>query len=326
MQIIHDLDELREPAGASVLTIGNFDGVHLAHQELFRKVAAAARAEHATATAVTFDPHPAKILAPERAPWQLSSLRQKTELIEKLGIERLIVLPFTEELSRLSPRDFVREILFKRLRPRAIFVGPNFRFGHRQTGDVRLLAELGREEGFSVETLPMIEVRGERVSSSRIRELLAQGEVSIAGRMLGRPYASIGAIVAGRGIGKKQTVPTLNLAPVEEQLPRVGVYVTWTRLGDQLHESVTNVGFRPTFGQDRLTVESFLLNFEDVIHQAEMEIRYLHRLRDEMKFPDAAALKSQIQKDARRALRFFHLLKLVRPHPSEVTTARQNTA
>lgn len=325
MQIIHDLGELHKEGQSSVLTIGNFDGVHLAHQELFRKVTAAARAEQATATAVTFDPHPAKILAPERAPWQLSSLRQKTELIEKLGIERLIILPFTEELSRLSPRDFVREILCKHLGPRAIYVGPNFRFGHRQTGDVRLLAELGREEGFSVETLPMIEVRGERVSSSRIRELLAQGEVSIAGRMLGRPYSSVGAIVAGRGIGKQKTVPTLNLAPVEEQLPRVGVYVTWTRLGDNLHESVTNVGFRPTFGEDRLTVESFLLKFQGEVHPAEMEIQYLHRLRDEMKFPDAAALKTQIQKDARRALRFFHVLKLVSPHPREVTTARRIT-
>jgi len=317
MQIIHDLDELREPVGASVLTIGNFDGVHRAHQELFRNVVAAARAANAISTVVTFDPHPAKVLAPERAPWQLSSLRQKTEFIEKLGIERLIILTFTEELSRLSPRDFVREILSKHLRPRAVLVGPNFRFGHRQTGEVRLLTELGREAGFSVEILPMIELRGERVSSSRIRELIAQGEVGLAGRMLGRPYSSAGPIVAGRGIGKKQTVPTANLAPVEEQLPRVGVYVTWTRWGDTLHESVTNVGFRPTFGQDRLTVESFLLNFEGQIHQAEMEVQYLHRLRDEMRFPDPAALKTQIQKDARRAVRFFRLLKLLRPHESD---------
>lgn len=312
MQVIHDLNELRKPAAACVLTIGNFDGVHLAHQELLRQVVAAAQVGNAIPTTVTFDPHPAKILAPERAPQPLTSHPQKIELIEKLGVERLVVLRFTEALSRLSPRDFVRDILVQQLRPRAIIVGPNFRFGHRQTGDARLLAELGREDAFSVEVLPMITIRGQRVSSSHIRKLIAQGEVSIAGRMLGRPHSSTGPIVAGRGLGKKRTVPTLNLGLVNEQLPRVGVYVTRTRLGDNWFDSVTNVGFRPTFGEDRLTVESFLLNFEGEIQQADMTVEYLHRLRDEMKFPDSAALKTQIQKDAQRATRFFHVMRLVR--------------
>ena len=315
MRVIHDLNELREPISASVVTIGNFDGVHLAHQELLRKVVESAHAAGAISAAITFHPHPSKILAPERAPKLLTSLPQKTRLIEKLGIDLLFVLPFTNELSRLTPAEFVRDILGGQLRPHSVYVGPNFRFGHRQSGDVKLLAELGRQHGFGVKVLPMLEIRGQRVSSSRVRELLATGRVTAAGRILGRPYSSVGAIVPGLGVGKKQTVPTLNLGPVEEQLPGTGVYITRTRLGGVLHESVTNVGYKPTFGKHQLTVESFLLNFAGEISETEMEVEYLYRLRDEMKFPDPVTLKTQIQKDARRAGRYFRLLKLLQRFP-----------
>lgn len=308
MRVIHNLAELTEPLTASAVTIGNFDGVHLAHQELLRQVVRAAQNTGATPTAITFDPHPTKILAPERAPHFLTSLKQKTRLIESFGIELLVVLPFTRKLSLLSPADFARDALGGPLRPRQIFVGPNFRFGHRQSGNDQTLAELGRRAGFTVNVVPMLTVRGERVSSSRIRELLSAGRVTRAGRLLGRPYASQGPIVPGSGVGKKQTVPTANLAPIEEQLPRGGVYVTRTRLGNVLHESVTNVGTKPTFGEHPLTVECFLLNFTGVIRETEMEVEYLYRLRDEMKFPDAGALKSQIQKDAGRSIRLFRLL------------------
>lgn len=310
MRVIHDLTELREPISTSVVTIGNFDGVHLAHQELLRKVVKSAHSAGAISASITFHPHPSKILAPESAPKLLSALPQKTRLIEKLGIEVLVVLPFTIELSRLTPADFARDILGGQLRPRSVFVGPNFRFGHRQSGDVKLLADLGRQQGFDVQVLPMLEVRGQRVSSSRVRELLSAGRVTAAGRILGRPYSSAGAIVPGLGVGKKQTVPTLNLAPIDEQLPGTGVYVTRTRLGSALHESVTNIGFKPTFGEHQLTVESFLLNFAGEITETEMEVEYLYRLRDEMKFPNPATLKTQIQEDARRAACFFRLLKL----------------
>jgi riboflavin kinase/FMN adenylyltransferase len=309
MRVIRNLAELREPLRASVVTIGNFDGVHLGHQELLRQVVQDARSSGATPTAITFDPHPAKILAPERAPYSLTSLKQKSRLIESLGVELLLVLPFTRELSLLSPADFVRDILGEPLRPSLIVVGPNFRFGHLQAGNDEALAELGRHAGFTVKVLPFLTVRGERVSSSRIRELLSAGRVTRAGRLLGRPYSSAGAIVSGTGIGKKQTVPTANLAPIEEQLPRGGVYVTRTRLGTVLHESVTNIGTKPTFGEHRLTVECFLLKFSGLITEPDMGVEYLYRLRDEMKFPDAAALKAQIQKDAARSLRLFRLLR-----------------
>jgi len=194
-------------------------------------------------------------------------------------------------------------------------VGPNFRFGYRQAGDVEILEELGRQEGFKVEVLPLLEVRGQRVSSTRIRELLVEGRVHVANRLLGRPFSIAGPIVAGMGVGHKHTVPTLNLAPIEEQLPKIGVYVTRTKVGDKLHDSVTNVGHKPTFGDNqRLSVETFLLNFSGgEINEPDMEIEFLYRLRDEIKFQNPAMLKVQIQEDARRSLKFFRLLRAFAP-------------
>ena len=308
MEIIRALDKLPPPK-ASVVTIGNFDGVHLAHQRLLRRVVEVARPRGATAAAITFDPHPIKLLAPEHAPKLLTPLERKIPLVEQLGIGVLVVLPFTRELARLSPLEFVREVLVRRLRAASVHVGPSFRFGYRQSGDVEILAELARLEGFHLEVLPILAVRGERVSSTQIRELLSVGRVDMAARLLGRPFSVQGPIVAGLGVGRKHTVPTLNLAPVEQQLPKDGVYVSRTRLGDVLHDSVTNVGHKPTFGDHRLTVETFLLDFAGEIKETEMEIEFLYRLRDEMKFSDPSILKAQILDDARRSLKFFRLAR-----------------
>ena len=178
-----------------------------------------------------------------------------------------MVLPFTRELARQSPLEFVRQVLVSPLHASSVHVGPNFRFGYRQSGDTEILEELGKQEGFRVEVVPMLEVRGDRVSSTRIRELLTEGQVHKANRLLGRPFSSRGPIVAGMGVGRKHTVPTLNLAPIEEQLPKVGVYVTHTVLSGVPHDSVTNVGFKPTFGDHRLTVETFLLDFSGQIDE-----------------------------------------------------------
>jgi riboflavin kinase/FMN adenylyltransferase len=319
MRVVHGLQELHEILPASAVTIGNFDGVHLAHQKLLESVVKAARRLSAMPTAVTFDPHPTRVLAPERAPKLLTPLEVKARLIEQRGIEMLAVLPFTPELSRLSPLDFVHQILRAKLRAVSLHVGPNFRFGHRHAGDVRLLAELAPREGFKLEVLPEVEIRGQRVSSTRIRELLFAGKVVLAGRLLGRPYSMRGPIVHGLGVGKKLTVPTLNLAPLDVLHPKDGVYVTHTRLGNTVYESVTNVGHKPTFGEHRLTVECYLLNLRSQMHQAEMQVDFLHRLRDEIKFPDPAALKAQIQEDVRRSLRFFRLLKLLRPRATQAS-------
>ena len=310
MQVVENLLELEEPLGPSVLTIGNFDGVHIAHQQLLRRVVESARKAGAQAVAVTFDPHPARILAPDRAPQILTNVGRKARLIERLGVDLLVVLRFTQELARLSPSDFVQRVLAQRLHPLSVLVGPNFRFGHRQAGTTETLEEFSTQHGFKVEVLPMLVKRGDRVSSTRIRQLLAEGRVGRAGRLLGRPYSNEGPIVSGIGVGHRQTVPTLNLAPVEEMLPKMGVYVTRTRMAGRAFDSVTNVGHKPTFGEHRLTVESHLLDYQGEISETSMEIEYLHRLRDEKKFPDAASLKAQIQRDAARASQFFRLLRL----------------
>lgn len=314
MRLIHDLDELREPLPASVVSIGNFDGVHAAHQTLLRRVVESARTRDALATAVTFEPHPIKLLAPERAPRVLTPLERKAQLIEALGIDLLVVLPFTKELAHLSPLQFVRDVLTDRLHATAVHVGPNFRFGYRQSGDIDVLRAIARQQGFQVELMPEVDLRGERVSSTRIRELLSAGQVHVASRLLGRPFSNYGPIVAGLGVGHRHTVPTLNLAPIEEQLPRIGVYVTRTRLGGSVHDSVTNVGRKPTFGDNhRVTIEAYLLNFAGEVGETNMEIEYLYRLRDEMKFQNPSILKAQIQDDARRSLKFFRLLKRFHP-------------
>jgi len=312
MRVISTLRELGEAGTPSVVTIGNFDGVHLAHQTLLRRVVDVARPQGALATAITFEPHPIKVLAPDHAPKLLTPLKRKVELIEATGIDLLVVLPFTRELARQSPLEFVRRVLVDPLRASSVHVGPNFRFGYRQSGDTEILEELGKQEGFRVEVVPLLYMRGDRVSSTRIRELLTEGLVHKANRLLGRPFSSSGPIVAGMGVGRKHTVPTLNLAPIEEQLPKVGVYVTHTVLGDLRHDSVTNVGFKPTFGDHRLTVETFLLDSTGQIDETDMEIEFLYRLRDEMKFQNPAILKVQIQEDARRSLKFFRLLKQYR--------------
>jgi len=317
MRVISNIQELGEPLAPSVVTIGNFDGVHLAHQTLLRRVVEVARSQGARATAITFEPHPIKILAPDHAPKLLTPLRRKVELIEATGIELLVVLPFTRELAHQSPLEFVRRVLIDPLHASSVHVGPSFRFGYRQSGDTEILEELGNQEGFRVEVLPMLLVRGDRVSSTRIREFLTEGQVHKANRLLGRPFSSRGPIVAGMGVGRKHTVPTLNLAPIEEQLPKVGVYVTHTLLAGVSHDSVTNVGFKPTFGDHRLTVETFLLDFSGQIDEVDMEIEFLYRLRDEMKFQNPAILKVQIQEDARRALKFFRLLKEYRQRSTQ---------
>ncbi|MEJ2010418.1 MAG: bifunctional riboflavin kinase/FAD synthetase [Acidobacteriota bacterium] len=308
MRVVRDLSELHEP-----------------HRELLRRVVRSARKVGGTSVVITFDPHPAQVLAPEHAPKTLTPLALKTGLIEKEGIELLLILNFNRKLSRLSPEEFARNILVEKLRAAVVHVGSNFRFGHQRAGNTALLAELGRRDDFRVETLPMMTVRGHRVSSSQVRRMLAEGRVEVAGRMLGRPYAVSGVITTGEGVGHRQTVPTLNLSPVAQQLPKNGVYITRTRVGGKRHDSVTNVGHKPTFGHHRLTVESFLLDFRGESRTGGMEVEFLYRLRDEIKFPNAEALKQQIQRDVQRSLKFFRLTKALRgsaPRANRSTPAR----
>lgn len=312
MRVVRDLSELQEPVAKSAVTIGNFDGIHLAHRALLQRVVRSAQEVGGVSVVITFDPHPAQVLAPERAPKTLTPLPLKTKLIEKERVDLLVILNFNKELSRLSPSEFVRTILVEKLGAAVIHVGSNFRFGYQRAGDTTLLAEFGKRGGFRVETLPMITIRGHRISSSQVRRLLSEGRVEIAGRMLGRPYVVSGTVITGEGMGHKKTVPTLNLNPAEQQLPKKGVYITRTRVENMLHDSVTNVGNKPTFGHHRLGIESFLLNFDEEIKTGEIHVEFLHRLRDEIKFPNAEVLKAQIQQDVQKSLKFFRLMKVLR--------------
>lgn len=308
MDIVCDLASLPPFSRGSAVTIGNFDGVHLAHQRLLRQTVELARETGAVPVAVTFDPHPIRVLAPARAPKTLSTLAERAALIAAQGIELLVVLRFDRALAHLSPADFVSRILVDRLHAVTVVTGPNFRFGYRQAGDIAVLQQLSLASGFRVDLVPAVSVRGRQVSSSLIRQLLTEGNVYGAARLLGRLFSNAGSVIAGRGAGRRETVPTLNLAPVEEQIPRPGVYVTSARSGGQDHFAVTNIGYRPTFGELPLAIETFLLNFQGDVSEGELKISYWRRLRDEIKFQNPAMLKLQIQEDVRRAAKFFRLM------------------
>jgi riboflavin kinase/FMN adenylyltransferase len=309
MRIYRSLAEVPADFGPSALTIGNFDGVHIGHRQILRRLKQLADAHGWKPSVLTFDPHPLSVVAPARAPHLMTSPGRRAELMRAEGIEQVLILPFTHELAQVSPEDFVRRIVAGCLGARAVLVGDNFRFGHRHAGDVRLLEALGRELGFLTEVIHAVSCRGRVVSSSGIRELVQAGKVARAARFLQHPYALEGEVVSGRGVGSKQTVPTLNLAPGPELVPGRGVYVTrTTSLEDagRAWESITNVGYRPTFGaSDQLTVETFLL--EPLAGPAPRRIRveFLWRVRDERQFETPELLRAQILRDVAAARRYF---------------------
>lgn len=309
MNVWRSLEEFPGALPCPVLTIGNFDGVHLGHQRILEIVCRRAAEAGGTPLVLTFDPHPSRIVAPERAPRLLTPLAAKLELLEKAGIAGALVVPFTPELSRLTPEQFAGQILAERMAAREVVVGENFRFGHKQAGDVRVLSELGGRLGFPVQVAAPVRVRGQVVSSSRIRQLIAEGQVALANRQLGRCFSVCGRIVAGRGIGRAQTVPTLNLETYSDLLPACGIYVTETVCDGMRATSVSNVGYSPTFDVRELRVECYLLEAPPPPNPDRMEVLFWHRLRDELKFPSAEALKTQIGCDIDAARTFFRRLR-----------------
>lgn len=310
MHIFHTLDDIPADFGATLVSVGNFDGVHRAHAHVLREIVARARGSGAKAVAVTFEPHPARILRPEFSLKLLTPTAEKLRLLEGTGVDAVLLLPFGRDLSLMTPRQFAERILKRKLHAREVHEGFNFRFGHKAGGDVQMLAEFGREMGFDVKTYPEMKLRGETVSSSQIRRLLSEGRVSRARHLLARPFCILGTPGRGRGYGSKYTVPTINLARYEELVPQDGVYITCTRVGAETFESVTNVGNRPTFGAELFAVETHLLNFHaiELTPETEVEICFLERLREEIKFPSVEALREQIARDVGKARRYFRLL------------------
>lgn len=310
MQTFHALADIPRDWTATVLSVGNFDGVHRAHQLVLGKVVERARQIGARAAAVTFEPHPMRVLRPDIAPRLITPLPRKLELLATLGLDATVVLPFTRDLSLMSASAFAEQVLARALHTREAHEGANFRFGHKAQGDVNLLAQFGKELGFEVVAYPELRLRGESVSSSRVRELLAQGNVRRARHLLGRTFNIISTPGRGRGYGHRYTVPTINLVQYEELVPGDGVYITRTRVNGECFDSVTNVGVRPTFGHESFAVETHLLNFHpiELTAQTDVELHFLERLRGEIKFPSVDALREQIGRDVHKARRFFRLL------------------
>jgi riboflavin kinase/FMN adenylyltransferase len=307
LRIFRSLDEVRDDFKPSVLTIGNFDGVHVGHRQILRRVADLGRERGWKPSVLTFDPHPARIVAPARAPRLMTSPEQRAWLMKDDGIEQVLILPFDPSVAHLTSEEFVKSVLVERLGVKAVLVGDNFRFGHRHAADTKTLEKLGHRYGFFTEVIPGVRVRGHVVSSSAIRNLVAAGKVSVASRLLGRPYGLEGDVVPGHGVGSRQTVPTLNLSTKTEVLPAVGVYVTRTRDLDDSRgwPSVTNAGYRPTFDGREFTVETFLLSPLTGAAPRRIGVEFLYRLRAERKFESPQALKAQILRDAARALAYF---------------------
>jgi riboflavin kinase/FMN adenylyltransferase len=296
---------------SSVLAIGNFDGIHLGHQAILRATVERAKILDAVSTALTFDPSPRKVLRPETAPPRLSTNAQRMEWFNTLGLEAVVVLAFTLDLARLSPEEFVEQILVRDLHVKAVLVGEDFRFGHKQAGNVKLLSELGTKHGFEVVIIPPVVYRGEVVSSTIIRREVAAGHVSHAARLLGRPFALTGDVGLGTGTGRRFTFPTLNLSVEQELLPATGVYITRTRCEGETrsHRSVTNIGMRPTFNGSALSVETHLLDLEVETAPTRIEVRFWKRLREEKKFSSPEELRAQIARDIVRARTFFSRLR-----------------
>ncbi|MEX2263781.1 MAG: bifunctional riboflavin kinase/FAD synthetase [Bryobacteraceae bacterium] len=310
-RVYRSLEEVPPDFGPSALTIGNFDGVHAGHRKIMRRAAALGKARGWKPSVLTFDPHPARVVAPERAPRLMTSPEQRVGMMRHEGIRQVLILPFDAEFARIAPEHFVERILVDKLKAKAVLVGDNFRFGHRHAGDVRMLERLGEQLGFATEVVPAVTLRGRPVSSSAIRHAIEKGQVAKAARMLEAPFGLEGNVVRGHGVGSRQTVPTLNLDTPSQVLPATGVYITRTEdvENGRTWPSVTNIGFRPTFGGDsQRSIETFLLSPLEGPPPSRIRVEFLWRLREERRFDSPERLKAQILRDAGRARAYFRRL------------------
>jgi riboflavin kinase / FMN adenylyltransferase len=324
MQVFRALNDIPPDFGPTLVSVGNFDGVHRAHLRVLSEIVSRSRSRNAKSVAVSFEPHPMRILRPDAGLKLITATPEKLRLLELSGVDAVLLLPFTRDMSLMSPQDFVRCVLRDRLNAMEVHEGYNFRFGHKASGDVSLLTQLGREYGFDVVAYPELKVRGESVSSTRIRELVSQGDVRRARALLSRPFSILSTPGRGRGYGSKYTVPTINLSRYEELVPRDGVYITRTRVGQECFDSVTNVGNRPTFGEDSFAIETHLLNFHPLELTAEtpVELSFLARIRDEIKFASVQDLRDQIARDVRKAQRYLRLVRRAKERNSPVSPAQ----
>ena len=294
-----------------VLALGNFDGLHRGHAKIIDRVRRRAGERGGTPAAMTFDPHPPRIVRPDKAPPLLMTTAQRLEALTLAGMQGIAVVAFTRELSQWDPETFVRTVLVEWLRIVEVWVGANFLFGHDRSGNYSMLRSLGARYGFRAEKIDPVRYKDFVVSSTRIRRLVAEGRVDEAGALLGHHYFIDGRVVRGAGRGRELGVPTANLCTANELVPPAGVYATAATVDGVVHPSVTNVGLRPTFGDvDTIQIEAHLLDVDRDLYDARVRLSFVQRLRDERAFPDVDALRAQIDADVRAARRLFGRISL----------------
>ncbi|UOF02962.1 bifunctional riboflavin kinase/FAD synthetase [Bdellovibrio reynosensis] len=309
MHVYKGIKQMDSSLTSSVVTIGNFDGVHLGHQQLVDNVVREAQFLGVPSVVYTFHPHPVKVLHPERATYRLFDLKDQQERFAERGVENVIIEEFTKEFSKVTPQEFLDRYIFNQLHPRTLVVGHDFSFGADRSGNIPFLEKYCAQKGIKLIIIPPFQYQGTVVSSTRIRESLKNGDVESANELLGRTYYLRGHVEKGFQRGRTIGVPTANIHPDVEFMPRLGVYCTLTKFGGHMHPSITNIGVNPTFtenGKGPIKIETHLFDFDAHLYGVEVEVYLLHFIRDEMKFSGIEELKKQILQDVTEARRYFH--------------------
>jgi riboflavin kinase/FMN adenylyltransferase len=298
MKIIDGLENVKQKLPYPVLTLGNFDGVHLGHRAIFRMIIERAKKKKGTSIAFTFAPHPLTVIAPERAPNLLTTYKEKLKLIKNTGIDLVICTNFTKKFAAIKAEDFVRNVLCDILGVKEIYIGANYLFGKGRKGSPEMLKKMGGECGFKVTVVDEIKLNNTTLSSSRIRTLVAKGKVDEAAKLLGRNYSVEGIVIEGAKRGKSLlNTPTANLLTANELLPKDGVYAATVELGGRIYKGASNIGINPTFKDKKFSFETHLLDFDGDLRGKDLKVNFIKRIRDEMKFPNAKALGNQLKKD-----------------------------
>ncbi len=308
MRIIRGIKNLTEKLPGPVLTLGNFDGVHLGHQAIFKKVVERGKETKGTSIAFTFEPHPLKVLAPERSPLLLNTFHGKMKLIEAAGIQVVICAEFNRQFADQNPEEFARNVLVGKIGVSEVYVGYDYAFGKGREGSIESLKRTGDALGFNVGVVEPVQVDGVPVSSSLVRELITAGRMEDASRYLGRHYSVEGTVVHGSSRGHELGFPTANIQTVNELIPPFGVYAVLAHAGSRRLKGVASIGVRPTFDSGPVSLEVFLFDFEGDLYGKHLDVAFVSRLRGEEKFPDAESLVRQIRKDvegAKQALQLF---------------------
>ena len=301
MKLIGNVADITTELQGSIITIGNFDGIHLGHQKIFNRVVAESGQQGRKSVVITFDPHPKKVIHPERRPFFiLAPVEEKLSLIEEAGIDTTILIPFSQEFSRTTAEEFVTDILWKRLRIKKVVIGYDYKFGKDKGGNADFLRNYGTKLGFQVEEIAAIKMGDVIVSSTNIRLSILTGDITMASKMLGRPYNVRGVVTRGYRRGTEIGYPTANIES-EKVIPATGVYAIIAELDGERHQGVINIGYCPTFGDEEITAEVHLLDFKGDIYGKEMEVFFIDRIRDELKFERPEKLVEQIQRDITRA-------------------------